>query len=317
MVAELEFEKPISELKAKVEELKRFMDQSGIDLTHEVVNLEQKLQELQRAVYEDLTPWQRVQLARQSGRPTTLDYIKGMCTEFVELHGDRTFRDDPSIVGGVGLLDGQPVTVIGHQKGHDTKENIYRNFGSAHPEGYRKSLRLMKQAEKFGRPVILFIDTQGAYPGMSAEERGISVAIAENLRALASLRVPTVSIITGEGGSGGAIGLGLADRVLMLEYAWYCVISPESAAAILEKDSTKAPLMAERMKMTSQDLLQLGVIDGIVKEPGGGAHKNPEAAVEAVKAEVVASLQELMNHPIATLLEQRYDKFRLVGSFTE
>ncbi len=317
MATELEFEKPITELKTKVEELRTFMRQSGIDLSHEVEKLENRLAGLQKSVYEDLTPWQRVQLARQPGRPTTLDYIKGICSEFVELHGDRGFRDDPSVVGGIGLIDGKPVTVIGTQKGHDTKENIYRNFGSAHPEGYRKALRLMKQAEKFGRPVVFFIDTQGAWSGMAAEERGISEAIAECLREMATLRVPTVSVVTGEGGSGGAIGLGLTDRILMMQYAWYCVITPEAAAAILEKDSTKAPLMAERMRMTAEDVYALGIIDGIVPEPKEGAHKDPQVAIEAAKSRIVGELQELSKVTIANLLHQRYHKFRVIGSFLE
>lgn len=317
MATELEFEKPITELKTKVEELRTFMRQSGIDLSHEVEKLENRLEGLQKSVYEDLTPWQRVQLARQPGRPTTLDYIKGICSEFVELHGDRSFRDDPSIVGGIGLIDGKPVTVIGTQKGHDTKENIHRNFGSAHPEGYRKALRLMKQAEKFGRPVVFFIDTQGAWSGMAAEERGISEAIAECLREMATLRVPTVSVVTGEGGSGGAIGLGLTDRILMMQYAWYCVITPEAAAAILEKDSTKAPMMAERMRMTAEDVYKQGIIDGIVPEPKEGAHKDPQAAIDALKARIVGELQELSKVTIANLLHQRYHKFRVIGSFLE
>ncbi|MCL6548951.1 MAG: acetyl-CoA carboxylase carboxyltransferase subunit alpha, partial [Alicyclobacillus sp.] len=241
MATELEFEKPIAELKAKIEELRAFTQQSGIDLSHEVVKLEQRLEEVTAAVYAELTPWQRVQIARHPQRPTTLDYIHGICTEFIELHGDRNFRDDPSIVGGIGMVDGKPVTFIGHQKGRDTKENIYRNFGMAHPEGYRKALRLMKQAEKFGRPVVCFIDTKGAYPGAAAEERGVSEAIAVNLREMAGLRTPTLSVVTGEGGSGGALGLGVTDRVYMMEYAWYSVIAPESAASILWKESSQGP----------------------------------------------------------------------------
>lgn len=317
MATELDFEKPITELKSKVEELKQFMGQSGVDLSHEVTNLEQKLADLQRTVYEELTPWQRIQLARQPGRPTTLDYIRGMCNEYMELHGDRSFRDDPAIVGCIGLIDGRPVTMIGHQKGQDTKANIYRNFGMAHPEGYRKALRLMKQAEKFGRPVITFIDTQGAYPGMSAEERGISEAIAITLREMAVLRTPTISIVTGEGGSGGAIGLGVTDRIVMLEYAWYGVISPESAAAILLKDSTQAPTMAENMKMTAHDLQKLAIVDDIIPEPAGGAHKDPVAAIVATKAKIAQLLSELAEVPVARLLEERYDKFRVLGLFRE
>ncbi|MBX5435733.1 MAG: acetyl-CoA carboxylase carboxyltransferase subunit alpha [Alicyclobacillaceae bacterium] len=317
MATELEFEKPIAELKAKIEELRAFTQQSGIDLSHEVVKLEQRLEELTETIYAGLTPWQRVQIARHPQRPTALDYIHGICSEFIELHGDRNFRDDPSVVGGIGLVDGRPVTFIGHQKGRDTKENIYRNFGMAHPEGYRKALRLMKQAEKFGRPVVCFIDTKGAYPGASAEERGISEAIAVNLREMAGLRVPTVSVVTGEGGSGGALGLGVTDRIYMMEYAWYSVIAPESAASILWKDSALGAKAAELMRITAQDLKALGIIDGVIPEPKGGAHKNPAEAVAAVKQAVVGALEELAGTPVAELLQRRYDKYRVMGVYAE
>jgi acetyl-CoA carboxylase carboxyl transferase subunit alpha len=317
MPNELDFEKPVIELKNKIAELKQFMQQSGIDLSDEIVKLEERLEELTRSVYDNLSPWQRVQLARQPGRPTTLDYIKGMCSEFVELHGDRNFRDDPAIVGGIGIMDGRPVTIIGHQKGRDTKENIYRNFGMAHPEGYRKALRLMKQAEKFGRPVIFFIDTAGAYPGIGGEERGQSEAIATNLRAMAGLKTPTICFVTGEGGSGGALGLGVTDRIYVLEYAWYSVISPESAAAILWKDSTQAARAAESMRITAKDLLELGIADEIIPEPRGGAQKNPGQVIEAVKQKAIQSLEELMQIPIADLLQARYDKYRDMGAYAE
>ncbi|MCF8566204.1 acetyl-CoA carboxylase carboxyltransferase subunit alpha [Alicyclobacillus tolerans] len=314
---ELEFEKPVSELKHKIAELKRFMEQTGIDLNGEVSKLEDRLQELSKHLYDDLTPWQRVQIARQQGRPTTLDYIRGICSEFIELHGDRNFRDDPAIVAGIGLIEGNPVTIIGHQKGRDTKENIQRNFGMAHPEGYRKALRFMKEAEKFGRPVVFFIDTAGAYPGMTAEERGQSVAIAENLREMAGLKTPTLSFVTGEGGSGGALGLGVTDRIYVLEYAWYSVIAPESAAAILWKDSTQGARAAESMRITAQDLVELRVADEVIPEPPGGAQKNPDQMIQTVKEKILAALTELTAIPIAQLLSTRYDKYRDMGIFAE
>ena len=254
MPTELDFEKPIRDLRTKITELHELMAKSGVDLNGEIAKLEHRMDDLSRDLYEGLTPWQRVQLARQPGRPTTLDYIHGICSEFMELHGDRNFRDDPAVVGGIGLVEGKPITIIGHQKGRDTKENIHRNFGMAHPDGYRKALRLMQQAEKFGRPVVTFIDTAGAYPGMSAEERGQSEAIARNLRVMAGLKVPTLCFVTGEGGSGGALGLGVTDRIFVLEYAWYSVIAPESAAAILWKDSAQGPRAAETMKISARDL---------------------------------------------------------------
>jgi acetyl-CoA carboxylase carboxyl transferase subunit alpha len=317
MAGELQFEKPILELKQKIEELKRFTAEKGIDFSEEVANLEAKVQELTEQIYGNLTPWQKLQIARSNLRPTSLDYIQGMCTDFIELHGDRAFRDDPALVGGIGRLDGIPVTIIGIQKGHDTKENLYRNFGMVHPEGYRKALRLMKQAEKFGRPVICLIDTPGAYPGMSAEERNQSEAIARNLIEMAALRVPIVSIITGEGASGGALALGIADRVYMLEHAWYCVIAPESAAAILWKDATQSQRAAESMKITAQDLLQFGIIDGIIEEPLGGAHKDPKTAIQSVKQTIVSALQELSKLTIEELLAKRYDKYKQMGQYIE
>lgn len=317
MANELDFEKPLIELRTKISELSTFMTQSGIDLSDEIGKLENRLQDLSGQIYASLTPWQRVQIARQPGRPTTLDYIKGICSEFVELHGDRNFRDDPAIVGGIGLIDGKPVTIIGHQRGRDTKENIERNFGMAHPEGYRKALRLMKQAEKFGRPVILFIDTKGAYPGQSAEERGQSEAIATNLREMAALKTPTICFVTGEGGSGGALGLGVTDRIYVLQYAWYSVIAPESAAAILWRDSTMGYRAAESMKITATDLYELGIADEIIPEPPGGAQKDPSQIIETVKSKLVESLSELMQIPIAGLLEARYHKYRDMGTYTD
>lgn len=317
MPSELDFERPIVELRTKITELNQLMAQSGVDLNGDIAVLESRMDELSKSLYEGLTPWQRVQIARQPGRPTTLQYVEAMCSEFLELHGDRSFRDDPAIVGGIGLIDGLPITIIGHQKGRDTKDNIHRNFGMAHPEGYRKALRLMKQAEKFGRPVVTFIDTAGAYPGMAAEERGQSEAIARNLIEMAGLKVPTVCFITGEGGSGGALGLGVTDRIYVLEYAWYSVIAPESAAAILWKDSSQGPRAAETMKISSHDLRELGIADEVVAEPLGGAQKDPARMIETVRKKLLESLKELMQLPIAELLAARYDKYRDMGTFTE
>lgn len=316
-MATLEFEQPIIELQTKIAELRAFMKQSGLDLTEELNKLEVRLAELTHDVYTNLSPWQRVQIARQPGRPTTLDYIQGICSEFIELHGDRYFRDDPAIIGGVGIVAGQPVTIIGHQKGRDTKENIYRNFGMADPDGYRKALRLMQQAEKFGRPVVLFIDTKGAYPGMSAEERGQSEAIAKNLRVMAGLKTPTLCFVTGEGGSGGALGLGVTDRIFALEYAWYSVIAPESAAAILWKDSTQGARAAASMRITAKDLQELGIADEVLSEPEGGAQKNPSAMIATVKTKLLETIPVLMELPIDTLLNQRYHKYRDMGTFAE
>ncbi len=317
MVGELEFERPIVELRQKIEQLHQFMDESGLDLSDELAKLQAQMADLSERVYDGLSAWQRVQLARQPGRPTTLDYINGMCTDFLELHGDRNFRDDPAIVGGIGLLDGKPVTLIGHQKGRDTKENIHRNFGMANPEGYRKALRLMKQAEKFHRPVIFFIDTAGAYPGMSGEERGISESIATNLREMAGLRTPTICFILGEGGSGGALGLGVTDRIYPLEYAWYSVIAPESAAAILWKDSTQAERAADTMRIGARDLLELGIADEVVQEPPGGAQKDPQTMIQRVRQKAIESLTELSQMSLDALLEARYDKYRKIGEYSE
>ncbi|UOF92659.1 acetyl-CoA carboxylase carboxyltransferase subunit alpha [Fodinisporobacter ferrooxydans] len=317
MAGELLFEKPLLELRQKIEELKKFTLEKGIDFSDEVQKLEQRAHELEQQIYGNLTPYQKLQIARSNARPTALNYINGMCSDFIELHGDRSFRDDPALVGGVGKLDGMPVTVIGIQKGHDTKENLYRNFGMVHPEGYRKALRLMKQAEKFQRPVVCLIDTPGAYPGISAEERNQSEAIARNLLAMANLRVPVVSVVTGEGASGGALALGIADRVYMLEHAWYCVIAPESAAAILWKDASQSQRAADSMRITAQDLKQFGIIDGIVPEPLGGAHKDPEQTIQATKQVIVDSLKELCKLSIEELLANRYDKYKSMGQFLE
>ncbi|WP_018132018.1 acetyl-CoA carboxylase carboxyltransferase subunit alpha [Effusibacillus pohliae] len=317
MANELQFEKPLTELRAKIEELRRLADAQGIDLSDEIGKLERKAAELAQSIYGELTPWQKVQIARHPERPTTLDYIRGMCTDFIELHGDRTFGDDPALVGGIAKLEGIPVTVLGHQKGRDTKENIYRRFGMPEPEGYRKALRLMKQAEKFGRPVICFIDTSGAYPGVAAEERGQSEAIARNLLEMAGLQVPIVCVVTGEGGSGGALALGVGDRIFMLEHAVYSVISPEGAAALLWKDATQARRAAETMRITAQDLHRFGIADDVIEEPMGGAQKDPALTIARVKEKVLAAVQELLLLPPEQLVAERYNKYRAIGQFRE
>ena len=266
----LDFEKPLFEIRNKIDSLKESQEKNEVDLQDEIDMLEASLKRETTKVYTNLKPWDRVQIARLPERPTTLDYIPYIFDSFIELHGDRSFRDDPAMIGGIGYLDGKSVTVIGQQRGKDTKDNIYRNFGMAHPEGYRKALRLMKQAEKFNRPIFTFIDTKGAYPGKAAEERGQSESIAKNLMEMASLTVPVIAVVIGEGGSGGALGIGISNRVLMLENSTYSVISPEGAAALLWKDSNLAQIAAETMKITALDLLDLGIIDEVINEPLGG-----------------------------------------------
>lgn len=270
----LDFEKPLFEIRNKIDSLKESQEKNEVDLQDEIDMLEASLKRETTKVYTNLKPWDRVQIARLPERPTTLDYIPYIFDSFIELHGDRSFRDDPAMIGGIGYLDGKSVTVIGQQRGKDTKDNIYRNFGMAHPEGYRKALRLMKQAEKFNRPIFTFIDTKGAYPGKAAEERGQSESIAKNLMEMASLTVPVIAVVIGEGGSGGALGIGISNRVLMLENSTYSVISPEGAAALLWKDSNLAQIAAETMKITALDLLDLGIIDEVINEPLGGALKD-------------------------------------------
>lgn len=310
----LEFEKPLIELDRKIEELKKYMATEGVDLSDEVKTLQITREEKFNEIYDNLTPWQRVQIARLTERPTTLDYIHYLFEDFIELHGDRNFKDDPAIIGGVARYKGQPVTVIGHQRGKDTKDNIYRNFGMAHPEGYRKALRLMKQADKFNRPIILFIDTKGAYPGKAAEERGQSESIARNLVEMAGLSVPVISIVIGEGGSGGALGLGICNRLLMLENSTYSVISPEGAAALLWKDSSLAQLAAESMRITGPDLLELNIVDELITEVKGGAHLNIAAQSEHIDISIEKHLNELLQLDKQTLKNQRYNKFRKIGS---
>jgi len=313
----LDFEKDYLELKAKLEELKDIAQQKNIDLGEEISSLESKVARLKEERYRDLTPWQKYQIARHPNRPTTVDYVGAIFSDFIELHGDRCFGDDPAIVGGLARLEGVPVTVIGHQRGKDTNENLMRNFGCPHPEGYRKAQRLMKQAEKFKRPVICFIDTQGAYPGIEAEQRGQGWAISQTIMRMARLRVPCISVVIGEGGSGGALALGVADRVLMLSYSVYSVISPEGCASILWNDASRAEEMAQYLKMTAPDLLAMGIIDEIIPEPLEGAHRDSESTFEAVKARLTHHLRELMGRSPQELVEMRYQRLRRIGVFSE
>ncbi|MFH1478666.1 MAG: acetyl-CoA carboxylase carboxyltransferase subunit alpha [Candidatus Omnitrophota bacterium] len=313
MINGLDFEKPILELELKIAELKSLAADGSIDLSEEIKKLESRLEKVRKEIFESLTPWQKIQLARHPKRPYTYDYINMIMVDFVEIHGDRMFQDDKSIVGGFAKIDGEKVMVIGHQKGRDTKENLIRNFGSAHPEGYRKALRLMKLAEKFRVPIISFIDTPGAYPGIGAEERGQAGAIAYNLREMIELKVPVIVIVIGEGGSGGALGIGIGDRVYVMENAYYSVISPEGCAAILWKDRLKAPDAAEVLKLTAKDLIKLNIIDGEIKEPLGGAHRDPEEISNTVKKCIKKALKELSSLSTDDLLEQRYKKFRKMG----
>jgi acetyl-CoA carboxylase carboxyl transferase subunit alpha len=313
----LEFERPIVELERKIEELKALSGGERVNFADEIRQLEEKAQRLRQEVFANLTRWQRTQLSRHPGRPYTLDYVTTTFEAFIELHGDRAFRDDPAIVGGLAWLTGRRVVVVGHQKGRNTKEKVRRNFGMSNPEGYRKALRLMQLAEKFDLPLVTLIDTPGAFPGIEAEARGQAEAIARNLKAMAALATPIVCVVIGEGGSGGALALGVGDRVLMLENAIYSVISPEGCAAILWKDGTKAELAAEALKLTAQDALEFGVIDGIVPEPLGGAHRHPAEMVNRLRQALVRALDELTALPRETLVERRYEKFRRMGRFVE
>ncbi|MBN1587150.1 MAG: acetyl-CoA carboxylase carboxyltransferase subunit alpha [Candidatus Omnitrophica bacterium] len=313
----LEFEKPVFELEAQIQKLRDLAIEQGVDLNHEITQLEATLANTERAVYESLSPWQRIRIARHPDRLYTSDYIKGMTRNFVELHGDRAFADDKAIIGGLAIFEGMPVMILGHQKGRDVKENIMRNFGSAHPEGYRKAMRLMHLAEKFGRPIIILVDTPGAYPGIGAEERGQAHLIAHNLREMSVLRVPIVVTVIGEGGSGGALGIGIADRVNVLQYAYYSVISPEGCAAILWKDPARASTAADVLKITAGDLLKLGVVDAMVEEPLGGVHRNPPQMIDLLRTHLKRDLDELTQLPVETLVEKRYDKFRKMGQFIE
>lgn len=313
----LDFEKPLFEIRNKIESLKESQDKNDVDLQEEIDMLEASLERETKKIYTNLKPWDRVQIARLQERPTTLDCIPYIFDSFMELHGDRNFRDDPAMIGGIGFLNGRAVTVIGQQRGKDTKDNIYRNFGMAHPEGYRKALRLMKQAEKFNRPIFTFIDTKGAYPGKAAEERGQSESIATNLIEMASLKVPVIAIVIGEGGSGGALGIGIANKVLMLENSTYSVISPEGAAALLWKDSNLAKIAAETMKITAHDIKQLGIIDDVISEPLGGAHKDIEQQALAIKSAFVEQLDSLESLSRDEIANDRFEKFRNIGSYIE
>jgi acetyl-CoA carboxylase carboxyl transferase subunit alpha len=316
----LEFEKPIEELELKIEELKRISDGKDIDISSEVKKLEKKVKELRSEIFSALSPWQKTQIARHPDRPYTLDYINLIASDFVELHGDRRFSDDPAIVAGIAKIQNLPVVIAGHQKGRGTKERIFRNFGQPHPEGYRKALRLMKLAEKFKRPVITFIDTPGAYPGIGAEERGQAEAIAVNLMEMSSLKTPIISIVIGEGGSGGALALSVADRLFMLEHSIFSVISPEGCAAILWKkngdlSSADFARAAETLRLTAQDLLQFKILDGIIPEPLGGAHRNPEATAKKISEYIVTAIEELRQKTPGKLIEERYKRYRKIGSF--
>ncbi len=313
----LDFEKPIMELERQIDHLKRLADDRELDVQGEIEPLERKLGELRREIYKDLTPLQRVQVARHPKRPFTTDYIERVFTDFVELKGDRLYREDPAIVGGWARLKGRPIMVIGHQKGRDTKENLRRNFGMPHPEGYRKAMRLMHMAERFGAPVVTLIDTPGAYPGLGAEERGQAEAIAHNLEEMAALRIPFIAVVIGEGGSGGALALGVADRLLMLENSIYSVISPEGCAAILWNDAGQKERAAEALKLTALDLYDLGVIDQIIPEPPGGAHTDPDGAAAALGAALETHLADLAALQPDERIRQRADKYRKIGQFTE
>jgi len=313
----LEFEKPVVDLEKQIEELKRFSQEKGIDMQEQIAALEQKAENLRMEIYSNLTVMQRIQIVRHPKRPTCLDYIGMIFDNFIELHGDRLYRDDPAMVGGIAYLNGIPVTVVGQQKGRDTKENIYRNFGMPHPEGYRKALRLMKQADKFGRPVICLVDVVGAYPGVEAEERGQGEAIARGIMEMANLRVPVIVAVTGEGGSGGALATGIGNRVLIMENAYYSVISPEGCAAILWRDGSKVQEAAEALKIGAKDLLKMGIVDEIVPEPIGGAHKNPALASKNLKEALVSNLTPLLKLSPSQLLEDRYQRFRNYGQFIE
>jgi acetyl-CoA carboxylase carboxyl transferase subunit alpha len=313
----LDFERPIAEMEKKIEEIKAYASSEGMDMSEEVRRLEERLRKLEKEIYSNLTRWQRVQIARHPKRPYTLDYIEMTMTDFVELHGDRLFGDDHAVVGGLARLNGEPVVVIGHQKGRNTKESLYRNFGMAHPEGYRKALRLMKMAAKFRRPVVCLIDTPGAYPGVGAEERGQAESIARNLFEMSHLPTPIVVAIIGEGASGGALGIGVGDRLLMMENAWYSVINPEGCSLILWRNRDQKEDAAEALKLTAADLMELGIVDRIVPEPFGGAHRDPARAGESLKAAMTDTLLELRALPVEKLVEQRVEKFCRMGVWEE
>ncbi|RKY37566.1 MAG: acetyl-CoA carboxylase carboxyl transferase subunit alpha [Candidatus Omnitrophota bacterium] len=311
----LNFEQPIVELEQKIADLKAFSKDKNIDLHNEIETFEQRLEQLKHEIFDNLSPWQKVQIARHPMRPYTLDYVKLFIDDFMELRGDRAFKDDAAIVCGLGKIDQEKILLIGHQKGRDTKENLYRSFGSPHPEGYRKAMRLMLLAEQFNIPVVTFIDTPGAYPGVAAEERGQAEAIANNLREMSHLNVPIIVVVIGEGGSGGALGIGVGDRICMLENAYYSVISPEGCAAILWRDRANAPDAARALKITAPDLLQMGIINQIIPEPLGGAHRDYKQAGLLLKSAIKKNLALLLKIPKDELVNQRYAKFRSIGQW--
>jgi acetyl-CoA carboxylase carboxyl transferase subunit alpha len=313
----LEFEKPLRELEKQLEALHQQSLENNIDMSAELSTIEAKIDATKREIYSNLTPWQRVQVARHPRRPYALDYIAALCTDFQELHGDRQFSDDRALIGGTAFFEGRSIMIIAQQKGRDTKENIIRNFGMPQPEGYRKALRLMKLAEKFNLPVVTFIDTPGAYPGVESESRHVSEAIAVNLREMAMLKVPSIAVIVGEGGSGGALGIGVTDRVLIFENAYYSVISPEGCAAILWKDRANAPKAAEALKLNAANLYEFGVVDEVIPEPLGGAHHDPAAAAGALRKALIHHLGGLVHLGTTKLLDERYDRYRVLGEYRE
>ncbi len=313
----LEFEKPLVELEKRIADMRSYAQVERIDLNEEIARLERKAEKMREEVYHNLTRWQRVQLARHPDRPYTLDYIEHLFTDWIELHGDRTFADDRAIVAGLATFEGRSVAVIGHQKGRDTKDRIFRNFGQPNPEGYRKALRVMHLAARFHRPVITFIDTPGAYPGIGAEERGQAEAIAVNLREMSILPVPIVSVVIGEGGSGGALGIGVADRIYAQENSWYSVITPEGCASILWRTRDEASKAADAMKVAARDLEKLGIVDGIIPEPNGGAHRDPEAAAEEIRKTLHGALADLSPIPPEDLVDYRIAKYARIGRFQE
>ena len=313
----LEFEQPIAELEARIDALKFVSEDSELNISEEIERLKNKSETLTRSIFSNLTAWQIAQLARHPQRPYTLDYIERICTDFHELHGDRMYADDHSLVGGLARLDGEPIVIMGHQKGRDTKERMWRNYGMARPEGYRKALRLMRLAEKFGLPLVTMIDTAGAYPGIGAEERGQSEAIARNLFTMSSLAVPIVTVVTGEGGSGGALAIGVADRVLMLQYSIYSVISPEGCAGILWRSADKKDLAAEAMGVSAERIAKLGIVDEVIKEPLGGAHRDPQVMADTVKDALLRHLGELQTLPIEQVVAKRQERLRNYGVYSE
>ncbi|ACU02802.1 MULTISPECIES: acetyl-CoA carboxylase carboxyltransferase subunit alpha [Pedobacter] len=312
-----DFEKPIAELEQQIEKVKQVADKTKVDMSATLTELEEKLDKTQQTLYSNLTGWQKVQMSRHPERPQTLDYVSMICDDFIEMHGDRTVKDDKAIIGGFATIDGQTVMIIGHQKGKNTKERQYRNFGMANPEGYRKALRLMRLAEKFNKPVISFIDTMGAYPGLEAEERGQGEAIARNLLEMSVLKVPILCFVVGEGASGGALGIGIGDRVYMLEHTWYSVISPESCSSILWRSWDYKERAAECLKLTSEDMFKNKLIDGIIKEPLGGAHQNPELMAQTLKQQILDDLKVLKKEKTEKMITARIDKFCAMGVVNE